>query len=54
MTFALGIILFVIGIAVSVALHEAGHLLTAKWLGARKCAPISSALVPLFPPQGGN
>ncbi len=35
MTFALGIILFIIGIAVSVALHEAGHLLTAKWSGMR-------------------
>ena len=30
MAFALGIILFVLGIAISVALHEAGHLLTAK------------------------
>ena len=32
MSFALGIILFILGIAISVALHEAGHLLTAKWL----------------------
>ncbi|MFY9189796.1 MAG: M50 family metallopeptidase [Lawsonella sp.] len=30
MAFALGIILFILGIAISVALHEAGHLLTAK------------------------
>ena len=27
MSFALGIILFILGIAISVALHEAGHLL---------------------------
>lgn len=30
MAFALGIILFVVGIAISVALHEAGHMMTAK------------------------
>ena len=35
MSFALGIILFILGIAISVALHEAGHLLTAKWSGMR-------------------
>ncbi len=33
MAFALGVTLFALGIAISIALHEAGHLLTAKWFG---------------------
>jgi membrane-associated protease RseP (regulator of RpoE activity) len=35
MTFAIGVTLFAVGIAVSIALHEAGHLLTAKAFGMR-------------------
>ncbi|MFL6110445.1 MAG: M50 family metallopeptidase [Catenulispora sp.] len=35
MTFGLGVALFALGIAISVALHEAGHLLTAKALGMK-------------------
>jgi membrane-associated protease RseP (regulator of RpoE activity) len=35
MAFWLGVILFALGIAVSIALHEAGHLVTAKWFGMR-------------------
>ncbi|MGD9531159.1 MAG: RIP metalloprotease [Pseudonocardia sp.] len=35
MAFWLGVILFALGIAISIALHEAGHLLTAKWFGMR-------------------
>jgi membrane-associated protease RseP (regulator of RpoE activity) len=33
--FALGVVLFALGIAVSIALHEAGHLWTAKAFGMR-------------------
>jgi membrane-associated protease RseP (regulator of RpoE activity) len=33
--FALGVVLFALGIAISIALHEAGHLLTAKAFGMR-------------------
>ena len=35
MVFALGVVLFAVGIAVSIALHEAGHLWTAKAFGMR-------------------
>lgn len=35
MAFALGVTLFALGIAVSIALHEAGHLATAKWFGMK-------------------
>jgi membrane-associated protease RseP (regulator of RpoE activity) len=33
--YALGVALFVLGLALSIALHEAGHFLTAKLFGAR-------------------
>jgi len=35
MTFGLGVVLFALGIAVSIMLHEAGHLLTAKRFGMK-------------------
>ncbi len=35
MTFALGVVVFAVGIAISIALHEAGHLLTAKAFGMK-------------------
>src|SRR5919197_4607484 len=35
MTFSLGVLLFAIGIGVSIALHEFGHLLTAKAFGMK-------------------
>ncbi|AKE88255.1 RIP metalloprotease [Rhodococcus aetherivorans] len=35
MTFALGVVLFALGVAVSVALHEAGHLWAARRLGMK-------------------
>ena len=35
MLFALGVVLFALGITVSIALHEAGHMLTAKAFGMR-------------------
>ncbi|OZC82160.1 zinc metalloprotease [Rhodococcus sp. 06-412-2C] len=35
MVFALGVVLFAIGIGVSIALHEAGHMWTAKALGMK-------------------
>ena len=35
MVFALGVVLFALGIAVSIALHEAGHMYTAKAFGMR-------------------
>ena len=35
MTYALGVIIFAVGILVSVCLHEAGHLLTAKQFGMK-------------------
>jgi len=35
MAFALGVTLFALGIAISIALHEAGHLLTAKMFGMK-------------------
>ncbi|MGH3564554.1 MAG: M50 family metallopeptidase [Pseudonocardia sp.] len=35
MSFAFGVTLFALGIAISVALHEAGHLVTAKVFGMR-------------------
>jgi len=35
MAFALGVTLFALGIAISIALHEAGHLATAKWFGMK-------------------
>jgi membrane-associated protease RseP (regulator of RpoE activity) len=34
-TFALGVVLFALGITISIALHEFGHLLTAKAFGMR-------------------
>ncbi|MQA61292.1 MAG: PDZ domain-containing protein [Actinophytocola sp.] len=33
--YALGIVLFALGICVSIALHEAGHMMTAKWFGMK-------------------
>ena len=33
--FVLGVVLFALGIAVSIALHEAGHMWTAKAFGMR-------------------
>jgi membrane-associated protease RseP (regulator of RpoE activity) len=33
--FVLGVVLFAIGICISVALHEAGHMVTAKWFGMK-------------------
>ena len=35
MTYALGVTIFAVGILVSVCLHEAGHLLTAKRFGMK-------------------
>ncbi|MEV0126987.1 site-2 protease family protein [Dactylosporangium sp. NPDC050688] len=35
MAFTVGIVLFAVGILVAVCLHEAGHMLTAKWFGMR-------------------
>ena len=35
MLFVLGVVLFALGIAVSIALHEAGHMWTAKAFGMR-------------------
>jgi membrane-associated protease RseP (regulator of RpoE activity) len=35
MTYALGVLIFAVGILVSVCLHEAGHLLTAKRFGMK-------------------
>ena len=35
MSFAFGVVLFALGIAISIALHEAGHLMTAKAFGMR-------------------
>lgn len=35
MSFALGVVLFVVGIGVSIALHEAGHMWTAKAFGMK-------------------
>ncbi|GEL17802.1 zinc metalloprotease [Pseudonocardia asaccharolytica DSM 44247 = NBRC 16224] len=35
MSFLIGVVLFALGIAISIALHEAGHLLTAKAFGMR-------------------
>ncbi|MDK8510323.1 site-2 protease family protein [Corynebacterium bovis] len=35
MAFALGVVLFVIGIAVTIGLHEAGHMQVARWCGMR-------------------
>ena len=35
MTFVLGVVLFALGIALSIALHEFGHLLTAKAFGMK-------------------
>jgi membrane-associated protease RseP (regulator of RpoE activity) len=35
MTFTLGVVLFAVGIGVSIALHEFGHLLTAKAFGMK-------------------
>src|ERR1700754_1426206 len=34
-SFALGVVLFAVGIGVSVALHEAGHMWTAKAFGMK-------------------
>jgi RIP metalloprotease RseP len=33
--FTVGVILFALGIGISIALHEFGHLLTAKWFGMK-------------------
>ncbi len=35
MMFVLGVVLFALGIAVSIALHEAGHMWTAQRLGMK-------------------
>jgi membrane-associated protease RseP (regulator of RpoE activity) len=35
MTYAFGVFIFAVGILVSVCLHEAGHLLTAKRFGMK-------------------
>ena len=35
MTFALGIVLFALGILIAVALHEAGHFWSARWFGMK-------------------
>ncbi|GJF03692.1 M50 family metallopeptidase [Pseudonocardia sp. D17] len=35
MAFALGVVVFALGIAISIALHEAGHMVTAKAFGMR-------------------
>ncbi|MEU0552850.1 site-2 protease family protein [Dactylosporangium sp. NPDC006015] len=35
MAFTVGIVLFAVGILFAVCLHEAGHMLTAKWFGMR-------------------
>lgn len=35
MSFVFGVVLFALGIAISIALHEAGHLATAKFFGMR-------------------
>jgi len=35
MAFAFGVTLFALGIAISIALHEAGHLVTAKYFGMK-------------------
>ena len=35
MIYALGVVIFAVGILVSVCLHEAGHLLTAKRFGMK-------------------
>jgi membrane-associated protease RseP (regulator of RpoE activity) len=34
-TFIIGVVLFALGIGLSVALHEAGHMFTAKWFGMK-------------------
>jgi membrane-associated protease RseP (regulator of RpoE activity) len=33
--FIIGVVLFALGIGLSVALHEAGHMVTAKWFGMK-------------------
>ncbi|MER7006317.1 M50 family metallopeptidase [Dactylosporangium sp. NPDC000555] len=35
MTFALGIVVFALGILIAVALHEAGHFWSARWFGMK-------------------
>ncbi|MEV4318491.1 site-2 protease family protein [Actinocrispum sp. NPDC049592] len=35
MIFIVGVVLFALGIGLSVALHEAGHMFTAKWFGMK-------------------
>jgi membrane-associated protease RseP (regulator of RpoE activity) len=35
LAYIVGVVLFALGICVSVALHEAGHMLTAKWFGMK-------------------
>ncbi|RSM62136.1 PDZ domain-containing protein [Kibdelosporangium aridum] len=35
MIFFIGVVLFALGIGLSVALHEAGHMFTAKWFGMK-------------------
>jgi len=35
MTFALGIVVFALGILIAVAIHEAGHFWSARWLGMK-------------------
>ncbi|MCE7007673.1 site-2 protease family protein [Kibdelosporangium philippinense] len=35
MVFFIGVVLFALGIGLSVALHEAGHMFTAKWFGMK-------------------
>jgi len=34
-TFALGVLVFLVGLAVSIALHELGHMVPAKRFGVR-------------------
>ena len=35
MTFVLGVVLFAVGIGISIALHEAGHMYSAKAFGMK-------------------
>lgn len=35
MIYAIGVVLFALAICISIALHEAGHMLTAKWFGMK-------------------
>jgi RIP metalloprotease RseP len=35
LAYTVGVVLFALGICVSIALHEAGHMATAKWFGMK-------------------